>query len=100
MLDLLIMNKRPQLSPSSLKIYMSNSRLLNSKKVINDIRFLDDFDGIMDKISSKSENTPKKSYLDAVIVALTSVTKTDSDLLKNILLREICCRRRNIWKIR
>ena len=53
MLDLLILNKRPELSPSSLKIYMSNLKLLNSKKPINDLRFLDNFDEIMDKIAGK-----------------------------------------------
>ena len=86
MLDLLILNKRPELSPSSLKIYMSNLKLLNSKKPINDLRFLDDFDEIMDKISGKKENT-QKSYLNAVIVALTSVQKTDPALLKKYSIK-------------
>ena len=86
MLDLLILNKRPELSPSSLKIYMSNLKLLNSKKPINDLRFLDNFDEIMDKISEKKENT-QKSYLNAVIVALTSVKKTDPALLNKYSIK-------------
>ena len=86
MLDLLILNKRPELSPSSLKIYMSNLKLLNSKKPINDLRFLDNFDEIMDKIAEKKENT-QKSYLNAVIVALTSIQKTDPALLKKYSIK-------------
>ena len=81
MLDLLILNNRPELSPSSLKIYMSNLRLLNDKHHINDLKFLNDSEKIMKKISGKKENT-QKSYLNAVIVALTSVKNTDPALLK------------------
>ena len=55
MLDLLILNKRPELSPSSLKIYMSNLRLLNNKKHINDLQFLDDFENIMDRVRCVSD---------------------------------------------
>jgi hypothetical protein len=60
--------------------------MLNSKKPINDLRFLDNFDVIMDKISEKKENT-QKSYLNAVIVALTSVKNTDPELLKEYSIK-------------
>ena len=59
MLDLLIMNKRPNLSPSSLKIYMSNLKLLNDKNPINNLKFLSDFEGIMDKIKEKKTKYSK-----------------------------------------
>jgi hypothetical protein len=40
----------------------------------------------MNKISGKKENT-QKSYLNAVIVALTSVQKTDPALLKKYSIK-------------
>ena len=61
MLYLLIMNKRPNLSTSSLKIYMSNLKLLNDKNPINNLKFLSDFEGIMDKIKEKKQNTQKSN---------------------------------------
>jgi hypothetical protein len=60
--------------------------VLNSKKTINDLRFLDNFDEIMDKISGKKENT-QKSYLNVVVVALTSIQKTDPALLKKYSIK-------------
>jgi hypothetical protein len=60
---------------------MSNLKLLNDKNPINNLKFLSDFEGIMDKIKDKSQNT-QKSYLISVIVDLSSVASSDPKLIK------------------
>ena len=79
MIDLIIMAHRPDLKPSSLKVYLSALRILNDKKQIVNINFLKNYDDIINKINSKSSNT-KKSYLNAIIVALQSL-KEDKNLI-------------------
>ena len=68
-MDLLITSHRPNLSNSSLKVYLSALRKLNDNKPVQSITFLLDYNSIIEKLIPKSNNT-KKSYLTAVGVAL------------------------------
>ena len=68
-MDLLITSHRPNLSNSSLKVYLSALRKLNDDQPVQSITFLLDYDSIIEKLIPKSNNT-KKSYLTAVGVAL------------------------------
>ena len=68
-MDLLITSHRPNLSSSSLKVYLSALRKLNDNIAPTSVNYLLDVDEILRKIEDKSNNT-KKSYLTAVAVAL------------------------------
>ena len=68
-MDLLITSHRPNLSSSSLKVYLSALRKLNNNQPPTSVNYLLDVDEILRKIKDKSNNT-KKSYLTAVGVAL------------------------------
>ena len=68
-MDLLITSHRPNLSNSSLKVYLSALRKLNDNQPVQSITYLLDYDSIIEKLVPKSNNT-KKSYLTAVGVAL------------------------------
>ena len=80
MIDLIIKANRPELKPNSLKIYLSALKKLNDNQPITSINFLKDFDSIMNKLDGKSQNT-KKSYLNAVVVALQAL-KEDKELIE------------------
>eukprot|EP01050_Picozoa_sp_SAG11_P033652 SAG11_NODE_11526_length_754_cov_10.483969_1_plen_80_part_10 len=79
MIDLIIKASRPELKPNSLKIYLSALKKLNNNQPITSIDFMKDHEGIMKKLENKSKNT-KKSYLNAVIVALQAL-KEDKELI-------------------
>ena len=64
-------NLFPNLSPNSLKVYLSALRKLNNNLPPTSVKYLLDVDDILSKIEGKSNNT-KKSYLNAVVVALQS----------------------------
>ena len=68
-MDLLITSHRPNLSTSSLKVYLSALRKLNNDQPPTSVNYLLDVEQILKKIEGKSNNT-KKSYLTAVGVAL------------------------------
>eukprot|EP01051_Picozoa_sp_SAG22_P004374 SAG22_NODE_232_length_14402_cov_58.042159_4_plen_137_part_00 len=68
-MDLLITSHRPNLSSSSLKVYLSALRKLNDDQPPISVNYLLDVDNILKLIENKSNNT-KKSYLTAVGVAL------------------------------
>ena len=68
-MDLLITSHRPNLSSSSLKVYLSALRKLNDNQPPVSVNYLLDVYRILKLIESKSNNT-KKSYLTAVGVAL------------------------------
>eukprot|EP01047_Picozoa_sp_COSAG01_P114762 COSAG01_NODE_43428_length_430_cov_0.489426_1_plen_143_part_11 len=80
MIDLIIKANRPELKPNSLKIYLSALKKLNDNQPITSINFLKDFDSVMNKLEGKSQNT-KKSYLNAVVVALQAL-KEDKELIE------------------
>eukprot|EP01050_Picozoa_sp_SAG11_P031364 SAG11_NODE_9714_length_886_cov_140.800508_2_plen_141_part_01 len=87
MIDLIIKASRPELKPNSLKIYLSALKKLNNNQPITSIDFMKDHEGIMKKLENKSKNT-KKSYLNAVIVALQAL-KEDKELIdKYVQLRD------------
>ena len=76
-MDLLITSHRPQLSSSSLKVYLSALRKLNDDQPPTSVNYLLDVVEILRKIEDKTNNT-KKSYLTAVAVALQAAQgKTD-----------------------
>ena len=87
MIDLIIKASRPELKPNSLKIYLSALKKLNNNQPITSIDFMKDYEGIIKKLENKSKNT-KKSYLNAVIVALQAL-KEDKELIdKYVQLRD------------
>ena len=72
MLSMIIRKSRPHLSDVSINQYLSSLRTLNGGQPINDLNFLNDFDGVMLALSKKKPTTIK-NYANAAIVALTSV---------------------------
>ena len=62
MIDLIIKSYKPNLKPSSLKIYMTSLRKLNDGNDIKNIDFLQDYDNIILKLSSKKNNTKKELF--------------------------------------
>eukprot|EP01051_Picozoa_sp_SAG22_P034095 SAG22_NODE_15284_length_352_cov_1.003953_1_plen_85_part_00 len=84
-MDLLITSHRPNLSSSSLKVYLSALRKLNDDQPPISVNYLLDVDRILKLIENKSNNT-KKSYLTAVGVALQAA-QGKSDKYDKIIKR-------------
>ena len=80
MLSMIIKKSRPNLSEVSINQYLSSLRTLNGGQPINDLNFLNDFDGVMLSLKKKKPTTVK-NYANAAIVALTSVA-ADPALVK------------------
>ena len=87
MIDLVIKAQRPELSDSSLKVYLSALKKLNNNEPIKNIEYLKDFDSIVSKMESKSDNT-KKGYLNAVIVTLLALNQPKELIKKYEELRD------------
>ena len=73
-MDLLITSHRPNLSTSSLKVYLSAVRKLNNDQPPTSVNYLLDVEQILKQIEGKSNNT-KKSYFTAVGVALQAAQR-------------------------
>ena len=87
MIDLVIKAQRPELSDSSLKVYLSALKKLNNNEPIKNIEYLKDFDSIVSKMESKSDNT-KKGYLNVVIVTLLALNQPKELIKKYEELRD------------
>ena len=53
MLSMIIKKSRPNLSEVSINQYLSSLRTLNGGQPINDLNFLNDFDGVMLSLKKK-----------------------------------------------
>lgn len=67
--------KTKKLSDTSIKSYIRNLELLNDKKPLNNIKFLNDIDTIQDKLNNKSANTAKSYYI--IIVSILNLLDND-----------------------
>lgn len=84
-----IKDKRPNLKDNSLHNYLVNLRMLNNNEEIKDLKFLDDFDKVKDKLKDLKLTT-KKNRVTAVIVILMAFNKKEEDILDyRILLDEL-----------
>ena len=87
MIDLVIRASRPNLSDNSLKTYLISLKKLNGGKPISDLKFLEDYDGVVNFLSSKADTT-KKNYLNAVIIALQALKGSPELIAKYEQLRD------------
>ena len=87
MIDLIIKSYKPELKPNSLKIYLTSLRQLNDGNDIKDIDFLKDFNKVIEKLSSKKNNT-RKNYLNAIIITLKALKESKELIEKYESLRD------------
>jgi len=77
-----IKRKRPNLSQSSLELYMRNLKLLNNNKIPKTLTFLKDYNKIINKIqSSGSSDAKQKTTLTSIVVALKSQIRPNKELI-------------------
>jgi len=88
MIDLIIKSYKPNLKPSSLKIYMTSLRKLNDGNDIKNIDFLKDYENIILKLESKKNNT-KKNYLNAIIIILKALNENTALIKRYEELRDL-----------
>ncbi|NIQ15518.1 MAG: hypothetical protein GTO02_14310, partial [Candidatus Dadabacteria bacterium] len=77
-----IKKARPNLSKSSLELYIRNLKLLNNNKIPKTLTFLRDYDKIINKVkASGSSDAKQKTTLTSIVVALKSQIRPNKELI-------------------
>jgi ADP-ribose pyrophosphatase YjhB (NUDIX family) len=84
-IEKIIKDERPNISESSLKVYVQNlnklHKTITKSDEIKSLEFLKDYDNVIKVLSDKNKNT-MKNYLVAVVIILQSNKKKYEDLIE------------------